>query len=543
MILFHQLKIAWKVSHERGQSIRRRLILYMLSLCLLLVMISCGCMVTLGHFSKVEQMIHSQLSTQLSLYEKDITTHYDNVAARGIQLSQSLSSQIEGELKNNGLNFANLNNNSNAINRMEDSLYDTLYQSMLLTDCSGGFFLLNATVNTQALSSGNSNCGLYLKVANVKVKKPVSPKIVLFRGSTFVGKNRGIDCHNKWALEFNTANFPNYEFLMKQANQDLNSCYLFTPIVELPDTWEKVMLLCVPIVGSDGTVYGMCGFEISSIYYKILHEQPATIKHLTGFLCEQADGKLLITQGLESGGSDGYFAGMSAPSLSVQKTHYFNRYQSKEGDYIGLDREVRISPLNHDTVVAVMIPRTDFDKANSQNILQTIFTILLLVAVAVLGCFWVSYRYVAPILEGLQTLKDKDTEHRKTNIIEIDDLLAFLSLQDERSEAEIESLRQALAHVSVETNAYQRETASARQSSYEEFVQGISTLSTAEKAVFDLYLKGYTAKEITEILCLSINTIKTHNKRIFMKLNVTSRKELMVYVQMMKEKEGNDSED
>lgn len=32
-----------------------------------------------------------------------------------------------------------------------------------------------------------------------------------------------------------------------------------------------------------------------------------------------------------------------------------------------------------------------------------------------------------------------------------------------------------------------------------------------------------------------MNTIKTHNKRIYMKLNVTSRKELMVYAQMMRQ--------
>ena len=38
-----------------------------------------------------------------------------------------------------------------------------------------------------------------------------------------------------------------------------------------------------------------------------------------------------------------------------------------------------------------------------------------------------------------------------------------------------------------------------------------------------------------EVITLSINTIKTHNRRIYTKLNVTSRKELMVYVEMMKE--------
>ena len=56
--------------------------------------------------------------------------------------------------------------------------------------------------------------------------------------------------------------------------------------------------------------------------------------------------------------------------------------------------------------------------------------------------------------------------------------------------------------------------------------------------LYTSYMEGYTAREIADKLYLSINTIKTHNKRIYMKLNVTSRKELMVYVQMMAREPG-----
>jgi len=71
---------------------------------------------------------------------------------------------------------------------------------------------------------------------------------------------------------------------------------------------------------------------------------------------------------------------------------------------------------------------------------------------------------------------------------------------------------------------------------FREFSRKLETLSRAEKQVFNLYVQGYDAKEITEILCLSINTIKTHNKRIYYKLGVSSRKELMVYLRKMREK-------
>jgi DNA-binding CsgD family transcriptional regulator len=69
----------------------------------------------------------------------------------------------------------------------------------------------------------------------------------------------------------------------------------------------------------------------------------------------------------------------------------------------------------------------------------------------------------------------------------------------------------------------------------DEFLENIKSLSPAERSVFDLYAKDHNAKEIAEILCLSINTIKTHSKRIYTKLDITSREELLLYVQMLNE--------
>ena len=70
---------------------------------------------------------------------------------------------------------------------------------------------------------------------------------------------------------------------------------------------------------------------------------------------------------------------------------------------------------------------------------------------------------------------------------------------------------------------------------FEQFLQNVKTLSQAERNVFDLYIRGYKAQEIADELHLSINTIKTHYRRIFAKLNVSTRKELLVYIDMMKE--------
>jgi len=70
-------------------------------------------------------------------------------------------------------------------------------------------------------------------------------------------------------------------------------------------------------------------------------------------------------------------------------------------------------------------------------------------------------------------------------------------------------------------------------SAFYAFKKNIKKLSRAEVVVFNLYIEGYSANDIAEKLFISINTIKSHNKNIFRKLNITSLKELLVYARMM----------
>ena len=61
----------------------------------------------------------------------------------------------------------------------------------------------------------------------------------------------------------------------------------------------------------------------------------------------------------------------------------------------------------------------------------------------------------------------------------------------------------------------------------------LCTLTPKEREVFDLYLQGRKGKEIQEILNISQNTLKYHNKNIYDKLGVSSRKELLKYATLM----------
>ena len=59
------------------------------------------------------------------------------------------------------------------------------------------------------------------------------------------------------------------------------------------------------------------------------------------------------------------------------------------------------------------------------------------------------------------------------------------------------------------------------------FENGISTLTPTEKMIFNLYLEGNGTKAVLAEMNIKENTLKYHNKNIYGKLNVSSRKELL----------------
>ena len=59
------------------------------------------------------------------------------------------------------------------------------------------------------------------------------------------------------------------------------------------------------------------------------------------------------------------------------------------------------------------------------------------------------------------------------------------------------------------------------------FVAGIKTLIPTEKAIFEAHLNRITTKEIMSSFNITENTLKFHNKNIYGKLGVSSKKQLL----------------
>lgn len=59
------------------------------------------------------------------------------------------------------------------------------------------------------------------------------------------------------------------------------------------------------------------------------------------------------------------------------------------------------------------------------------------------------------------------------------------------------------------------------------FREGISRLTPAESTIYGFYIEGKSTKEIMASLCITENTLKYHNKNLYSKLGVSSRKQLI----------------
>ena len=61
----------------------------------------------------------------------------------------------------------------------------------------------------------------------------------------------------------------------------------------------------------------------------------------------------------------------------------------------------------------------------------------------------------------------------------------------------------------------------------EMYISGVEKLTKTEKMIYEAYVSRMTTKEVMAKLNITENTLKYHNKNIYSKLGVSSRKELL----------------
>ena len=69
---------------------------------------------------------------------------------------------------------------------------------------------------------------------------------------------------------------------------------------------------------------------------------------------------------------------------------------------------------------------------------------------------------------------------------------------------------------------------------FRSFAEKVKTLSPAERRILNHYIDGYEIAQIPELAFVSIHTVKKHNRSIYQKLEIASRDELMLYIELFR---------
>ena len=529
-----KLRFKLLLQHFRSESLslRKRFLLYIVSAVVTFLALAMVLLNLFGFINSANVQIMRDLDAWLANSADSIEQDCDELAACAISFSHQLESQIQDFLIEQQLQFDDLQDNTQALTDLQQELYDTVYLNMQVAPASGTFYILNTTVNSTSETPLFN--GIYLKYVNLSSENTVNNSFALYRGSYSTGKNNNLTFHSGWNNENHTDFFDDCESVFSEGVH-----YALSTVSEIPDTWENARYIYVPLRDRQDRIIGVCGFEISNLLFRLSNktEDPRWGQLICGLIDQQ------------QGSYRGQFSSNRYQNNTLQIVSKKNYTQFDFGaeECVGATQEIF---LGKDTfTVAVMMPMAQCQKFVRNGQLQNAMIFLILGIVALASCVIMSHRYVSPILKRIEQVKANEIDGDPTNIREIEDLFAYLAARDEAYEARLEELekeRQAAEANATQTQKdYQtalrqldlvqgelEQLAAAQHreivlEEYEYFLCNLGTLTATEYKVYELYLAGKNAKQIAEILGISENTLKYHNKNIYSKLGISSRKQML----------------
>lgn len=529
-----------------GVSMRRRFTVYIISAVALIVSLILLLLNVFGIMNPTNIQMMEAMDTQLLAYANNIERDYDRIAAYAISFADQLESDIQKYLTEQNHSFEELKNNPEALFSLQNKLYNTVYLNMQLAPSSGAFYILDSTVNSQ-LPEPLYN-GIYLKYINLNSENTVNNSITLYRGSYSTGKDNGLTFHSGWQNEMKTDFFDRCESVFAKGTH-----YVLSSTVEIPNTWERARYVYVPLRDMKENIIGVCGYEINDLYFQ-LSEKSTESKFGTpvGALLESSHG-----------GYSGQFNSNRYKALAIRTSEKngFTVFNFDGEKCIGKTRTVNLG--KDEFIVALMITETEFEDYNSRGQLKVVGVILFVVVFAFAYCLFISKKYVSPILKKIEQIKANESSDTQLKIHEIDNLITFFAERDAEFEGHLRELEAAKKYAEEEARrtreAYERalEEYELAQSEihqlsderkkqivledYEFFLCNLKTLTPTEYRVYELYLEGKSSAEIAAIMGFKENTLKFHNKNIYSKLGISSRKQLLRFAALKQhqDKKGN----
>ena len=580
----HNRKKIW----QSRRSLRSRFVYYLASLFLVGVTSLLLLLNAIGILQPLNYDLERFMNYELDAHTNDIKRQLDSLAAHNTDLSQQLANEIEQTMYMFGLgtDFAKLNDNPQVLSAIQERSYNVLTSKMQQSPCSGVLYLVDASINTKTPTKTYN--GMFLKYTNIHSENTLFNEICMFRGIPELARQKNISLYSTWQLELDTNAFPQTTQLLQEEPDSPD--FLLTDVARLRESWERSRLFVMPIISSSGKAIGLCGFEISSVYFQ-QRTRNADYK-----------GYPLITAILDKKNDTQYSGQLSSSAwqsdalLNFSKDKDYVYFTSGSNSFIGKMQSLDIGGTEHQ--IAVLLPSESYNALLAQARWRLALLLSFLLVLSIGSCYFLSKKYVEPIISDLQQLQSNPDAAPQSNLLEINQFFDFLQSKSQQQEEKLRQLskernavqqqyglaatrlkdaqsrQQAIAEqykaLEEQLHALKSEMEQARQqmaqalqekeqaqqqfnfaqtaldkvvakklqiidhASYNMFIDSLSTLTTKEQEIFDLYTQGLSTKDIIAQQQISENTLKYHNKNIYSKLGVKSRKELLQYIELMR---------
>lgn len=551
--MLKQALFLWKSEKaHKGTTLQRRLILFFVSMAVFLILLFMLLLMLFGITGKETKTVHTYFDNELSHISKAIYDDFGRISLDGISMAETVAASCDSFFEDNQISADELAAYPELLERLLSAQMQTLLGTMNRRSCGGAFILLDATVQPDAENADESKAGIFLIKTQPTAAAPSGVKNYYLRGPANIARDYGIDLLGQWAMEYDISDEQFFIDVMDTARSNpelpLSRLYYWTGRVLLKGNNEAGFMLCVPLRSADGTVFGVCGFQVSDRMFKQLYcPDNGVYQNVFTVTAPSSDNKLNASAGLIAGN---YYLTSKHIESDLALSNDKNGFVAFSGSetYYGTDDSLRLYPAGSPYEgeawsVAVMMPGELLRTAlqGSSGYLMLIVFVLLIAALG--ASAFISKRYLRPVKKALDSIKtNRYNGESDTTYTEIADLFDFLAEKDRANENHrllLEKERsdaQALADDAQKglSRLADKKKKEIDTDLFELFLSNLVKLTPKEREIFDHYLAGEAAKEIMETLNINENTLKYHNRNIYGKLGVASKKELLLYAELMK---------
>ena len=407
---FKELRALNAFAKKQSVGMQRKLMLYWVSMILVVFAAVILLLSIAGAFSQNDEQLHEVMELQLKNTQDNLAGHLDRLTAQSLNLSKELSREIEGALVQEGISLQEVNDDPERLLKLQQIMYPLVNTTLQAANCNGAYVILDATANTTLEMADHSRSGIHLRYSNLSASSPVTPTVVYFRGIPDIARKKDLELHNRWNLEFDTNQIPGCRELMSMSLDRPAQRYFWSHRIDLKGTWESAMLLCVPIVGNDGTVYGICGVEISALYFQLSYPAVAgQFGSAVTVLAPIQDSRLLLSDGLVGSVNGTYLDGQE--TLVIHQGRYYNEYDTGTERYIGLHQIIPISRGEEENTAwaaAILIPQDSYAAYTAEVQRAWVIAALGLLVVLLALSFFLARRFVRPITDSLKRFQQEE---------------------------------------------------------------------------------------------------------------------------------------